>query len=165
KRIDIAPGERDYRIADSFELPCAVEAITVGGHAHLLCKSMKLWANAPDGSEIPLLEIREWDFDWQDRYVYAEPVALPRGARIHAEIVYDNSADNPNNPHRPPARVRWGRETTDEMGSLTLMVVPADEGDLATLRTATAEKNREALHFGRLPRLRRAVEALGGRGR
>jgi hypothetical protein len=94
-----------------------------------------------DGTEIPLLKIAHWDFDWQNRYTFAAPVALPKGATIRAELVYDNSKDNKANPNKPPKRVRWGRETTDEMGSITLMLVPKDEADLEELLTAIGKKN------------------------
>ena len=53
-----------------------------------------------------------------------------------AELLYDNSKDNPNNPNKPPKRVRWGRESSDEMGSITLMVVCKDEADLPALQAA-----------------------------
>jgi len=138
--IDIPPNERDYRLTDSFELPCDVEAVSVGGHAHLLCRSMKMHAVDPDGNEIPLLKITNWDFDWQNRYTYRSLVPLPEGSTIYAELIYDNSRANKNNPNRPPKRVRWGRETTDEMGSLSLMVVPADEADLGKLEAAVLAK-------------------------
>jgi hypothetical protein len=29
--------------------------------------------------------------------------------------VYDNSSENPRNPHQPPKDVTWGEQTTDEM--------------------------------------------------
>ena len=90
---------------------------------------------------MPLLRIADWDFDWQNRYTFREPVRLPKGTTLHADLRYDNSDANPANPNRPPRRVRWGRETTDEMGSVTLLVVPADEADLPLLQRAVAEKN------------------------
>lgn len=138
--IDIPAGDPDWRLADSFELPCAVDAVTVGGHAHMLCRSLRMHAVLPDGTDVPLLHIPQWDFDWQNRYTFRELVRLPQGAVVHAELHYDNSADNPANPNDPPRRVRWGRESTDEMGSITLLVTPADEADLRTLQTAVREK-------------------------
>jgi len=141
--LDIPAGEREYRLADSFELPCDVDAVTIGGHAHMLCKSMKMYAELPNGQQVPLLKIGAWDFDWQDRYTFKEPVRLPKGAVVRSELIYDNSKDNANNPNKPPKRVRWGRETTDEMGSLTVLVVPADEKDLDTLLRAVGVKTAE----------------------
>lgn len=139
--LDIPPGERAYHLADSFELPCDVLAVTVGGHAHQLCRSMTMFAEKTDGGTTPLLRIPAWDFDWQNRYTFREAVPLSKGSVIRAELVYDNSADNPNNPNQPPKRVRWGRETTDEMGSISLLVIPADEKDLEVLQAAVAKKN------------------------
>ncbi|MBL8722755.1 MAG: hypothetical protein JNK49_01850 [Planctomycetes bacterium] len=141
--LDIPPGEKDYRLADSFVLPCDVEAVTIGGHAHMLCTSLRMWAESSNGQETPLLKIGHWDFDWQNRYTFASLVPLAKGQTLRAELRYDNSADNPNNPNRPPRAVRWGRETTDEMGSVTVMVVPKDEQDLPELLAAVAKKNTE----------------------
>lgn len=141
--LDIPAGDADYRLRDQFELPCDVDAVSIGGHAHMLCRTMQMDALLPDGKEQPLLRIRDWDFDWQNRYTFAELVRLPKGALLRAELRYDNSKDNPDNPNRPPARVRWGRETTDEMGSITLLVVPADEQDLELLLRAVGQKNTE----------------------
>jgi Copper type II ascorbate-dependent monooxygenase, C-terminal domain len=62
-----------------------------------------------------MLKIDDWDFEWQIRYTYKQPVPLPTGTRIVAECVYDNSAANPKNPSKPPRIVISGFETTDEM--------------------------------------------------
>lgn len=143
--IDLAPGVRDFAIRDSFVLPVASEAVSVGGHAHYLCTEMKATATLPDGAKVPLLWIRHWDFAWQDRYQYAERPRLPAGTRIDVEIHYDNSAENPKNPFSPPRRVRFGRESTDEMGSLTLALVPCDEADAGALRSAIRTHNQRAV--------------------
>jgi hypothetical protein len=141
--LDIPAGEKDYRLQDSFELPCDVDAVTIGGHAHQLCTSVKMFAETKDGAEIPLLHIRDWDFDWQNTYTFREFVRLPKGATLRADLRYDNSKDNPDNPNKPPKRVRWGRQTEDEMGSVTVMVVPADEKDVEALLAAVGGKNAE----------------------
>ena len=39
---------------------------------------------------------------------------------------YDNSAQNPANPAKPPVRVRFGQRSRDEMGTLTLALTLAD---------------------------------------
>src|SRR5260370_14973054 len=40
------------------------------------------------------------------------------------QYLYDNSEDNRRNPDRPPKRVRWGQNSTDEMGDLWIQVLP-----------------------------------------
>ncbi|MGK0300370.1 MAG: hypothetical protein ACI89X_001238, partial [Planctomycetota bacterium] len=142
--LDISAGDADFRLQDSFELPCDVDAVTIGGHAHLLCRSMRMHAVLPDGKEVPLVHIPEWDFDWQNRYTFAQSVRLPAGSVIHADLRYDNSKANPDNPNVPPRRVRWGRETSDEMGSVTLLVTPKDQDDLALLNRAIQKQRGNA---------------------
>ena len=84
-------------------------------------------AHLPDGETIVLLDIPDWDMDWQEEYRFAHEVALPAGTRLEATIVWDNSAESSDNPVVPPVRVRWGLESYDEMGSIDLFVIP--EGD------------------------------------
>ena len=50
------------------------------------------------------------------------------------EYTYDNSAQNPRNPHDPPQRVRYGLHSADEMGDLTLQVLPRRAADLPRLK-------------------------------
>jgi hypothetical protein len=143
--IDIPAGEKAYTIKDSFTLPVDVEGIAVGGHAHYICKDMQAVATLPDGSTQWLLWIKDWDFSWQDQYQYKKPVQLPKGTRIDVSITYDNSADNPHNPTHPPKRVKWGEQSFDEMGSVTVQVVPARQSDFRELMAALQQKRAEAL--------------------
>lgn len=143
--IDIPAGQSEYVIEDSFVLPVDVDAFGVGAHAHYLGKSMTLVAILPNGETKTLLSIPDWDFAWQEQYRFAEYVSLPKGTRLHSRITYDNSADNPRNPSNPPARVRFGEESTDEMGSTTLMVVAHDESQLPQLLSAYRDHFRSSL--------------------
>jgi tetratricopeptide (TPR) repeat protein len=124
KTMDIPPGDENYTITDEYTLPVAVEVLNVYPHAHYLGKQMKGWAELPDGRREWLIYIKEWDFNWQDEYRYAEPVALPPGTVIKLKYTYDNSAENPRNPSQPPKRVTYGWKTEDEMGDMWLQVVP-----------------------------------------
>ncbi|MEM9479987.1 MAG: cytochrome c [Verrucomicrobiota bacterium] len=134
--LDIPAGEKEYRISDAFTLPAAVEGIVISGHAHYVCKTMKMTATFPDQSERSLLYIDDWDLNWQGSYLYKSPVVLPEGTVLRSEIVYDNSADNPRNPFDPPQRIMWGRESTDEMGSITLQFVAVDSKDVPKIERA-----------------------------
>jgi tetratricopeptide (TPR) repeat protein len=77
---------------------------------------------------------------WQDDYRYQKPVELPKGSTLVMEYVYDNSADNPFNPHDPPQRIFYGLQSSDEMADLTLQVVPQNPRDLKTLQQHYARK-------------------------
>ena len=65
---------------------------------------------------------------------YREPISLPEGTVIDMRIRYDNSADNPRNPHQPPRRVVAGPSSTDEMGNLTFELVARSRESLIALR-------------------------------
>lgn len=143
--IDIPAGKKDYTITDSFKLPVGVNAIRTSGHAHYLGKEMSMVAKLPDGKTINLFQIDDWDLDWQDTYQFAEPVKLPAGTIIESKIVYDNTSANPSNPNSPPKRVKWGRESNDEMGNVTLQVVAQKANDQAKLSESVRGKVRESM--------------------
>ena len=140
--IDIPSGAPNYRTADSYTLPVDVNVHSVYPHAHYLAKEVRASAKLPDGSVRPLLLIRDWDFNWQDVYRYAEPIFLPAGSTLTMEFTYDNSAQNPRNPHQPPRRVTFGQHASNEMGDLWVQVVPRDPKDLAVLTRDFARKSR-----------------------
>ena len=132
--LDIPAGEKDFVIRDSYTLPVALDAVSIGAHAHYIAKQLKMTATLPTGEVKTLLWIKDWDFSWQDRYFFDQFVPLPKGTRLDAEVHWDNTTDNPRNPSAPPIRVQWGEQSKDEMGSLTLVGVPHDEADLPLLR-------------------------------
>lgn len=133
RTLDIPPGEPAYAIDDAYTLPVGVRVLGVYPHAHYLGDTIRVRAVLPDGSERSLLRIDDWNFNWQDAYRYAEPVALPEGTEIRVRFTFDNTGSNPQNPHDPPRRVVYGPTSTDEMAELWLQVLPPDSAALATL--------------------------------
>jgi Flp pilus assembly protein TadD len=133
KTIDIPAGATDYTIEDRYTLPVDVDLLSIYPHAHYLAKDMKAFATLPGGAVTELLWIKRWDFKWQDQYRYVQPLPLPRGTTVTMRYSYDNSADNPRNPHRPPQRVQYGPESTDEMGDLWLQFVARASSDTGVL--------------------------------
>src|SRR5262245_61127253 len=140
--IDIPAGAKDYAIEDSFTTPVDLKAFSVAGHAHYIAKEMKATATLPDGTKQPLLWIQDWDFNWQDRYIFKTPVQLPKGTRIDVRLVYDNTSANPRNPSDPPKPVLWGEQSFDEMGSVIMAVQCEHAEDEPVLQKAFAERNR-----------------------
>ncbi|MDB6034203.1 MAG: hypothetical protein JWM16_4541 [Verrucomicrobiales bacterium] len=141
--LDIPAGEKDFVLRDSYTLPVGVDALGVGAHAHYICKQLKMTATLPEGGVKTLLQIKDWDFAWQDRYYFKELVSLPKGTKLDVEIHWDNSAGNPRNPSSPPVRVTWGEESKDEMGSVSLIAVPKVQSDLLTLYAEMAQRQRQ----------------------
>ncbi len=121
-------------------------------------------ARLPDGQTLTLLRIDDWDLDWQDQYTFAKPVSLPKGTELVTTIVYDNSVDNPENPHSPPQTISWGRESNDEMGAVTLAVTAVDEQQLPKLKNEMRERAREAIR-NRVRAQSGLLNSAGGMGR
>lgn len=131
RTLDIPAGDKAYRVhAESRPLPVPVSVIGLFPHMHTLGREMKVVAEVPGGQSIPLIWIKDWDFNWQGQYQYRDPVRLPEGTVIKLDAAYDNSADNPKNPSSPPIRVRWGEQTTDEMCLLGIQVTADSPADL-----------------------------------
>jgi hypothetical protein len=125
KKVDIAPGEKQYTLDSSQTLKEPADVIGLFPHMHLLGRTVDATATLPDGTTRPILKIADWDFNWQGYYQYAKPLRLPAGTKLRARFTFDNSAENPRNPSTPPQRVRFGEQTLDEMGVLLLDVIPA----------------------------------------
>ena len=133
QNLVIPPGAADYRSVDRYVLPVDVEVHGVQPHAHYLAEEVRGYATLPDGTRRSLIRIDDWDFHWQDFYRYATPFVLPRGTELAMEFTYDNSVGNPDNRFAPPRPVRWGQDSSNEMGDLWIQVVPVRPADLEPL--------------------------------
>ncbi|HWP37091.1 MAG TPA: hypothetical protein VNL18_06005 [Gemmatimonadales bacterium] len=131
--IDIPPARSDYTVSDTYLLPVDVEVLSLYPHAHYLGKELEGFATLPGGRKRWLIHIKDWNFNWQDEYRLAEPIFVPRGSTLTMRWRYDNSADNPRNPTRPPRRVLYGPRSVDEMGDLVIQVLPHTAEDAAAL--------------------------------
>lgn len=105
-------------------------------HMHLLGKEFRVWHQAKGASERKLiLELKNWDFNWQSAYFLKDPYFMEKGSTIHAEARFDNSSRNPSNPNMPTKTVFLGENTTDEMGIAVMGVFqdvkPASGSDFA----------------------------------
>ena len=129
----IPAGATRHRVASSFVTPIDLEVVGLAPHMHLLGREIRVSATLPDGSIRPMIWIKQWDFNWQGEHVYTTPLELPKGTRIDVESFYDNSAENPRNPNRPPQPVRWGDSTTDEMNVVLIHCQTPHPGDELTV--------------------------------
>jgi tetratricopeptide (TPR) repeat protein len=131
--LDIEAGDKNFVVEDSYKLPVDVEVLSILPHAHYLGKQLEAFAELPDGQLRQLLLIKDWDFNWHGEYRLREPLELPKGSTLRMRFSFDNSAENPRNPHQPPQRVVYGANTTDEMAELWLQVLPASSEDYLAL--------------------------------
>ncbi|MBL8820231.1 MAG: redoxin domain-containing protein [Planctomyces sp.] len=114
--LEIPAGQERHLHRAEYTLPVDTILFDVTPHMHVLGKEIRAQAFCPDGTVVPLIWIRDWNFYWQDKYVYQKPLELPQGTRIFLECWFDNSSRNPLNPNSPPRTVFWGDFSNDEMG-------------------------------------------------
>jgi len=144
EQIDIEAGEESYARRVYMDVPADMTLIDVLPHMHYIGKRVEAFAVLPTGEQVPLIKITEWDFRWQDTYVYREPIRLPRGSRIEAFFEYDNSARNPFNPNSPPERVLEGWQTTDEMCIFYMNVAVDDPSKRGNVKNSSFQSFRHS---------------------
>jgi hypothetical protein len=91
---------------------------SIGGHMHLLAKSIKIELNPGTSGAKTLIHIPKWDFHWQGNYWFKTPVEVKRGDTIRTTCTFDNSPENQPviaGTQTKPRYVMWAEATTDEM--------------------------------------------------
>jgi hypothetical protein len=113
-------------------VPEDISVLTINPHMHLLGKSFEAFAVTPDSRTIPLIKIPKWSFRWQYFYTFPKMVKIPKGSKISVIGIYDNTANNPNNPFSPPREIigtNGSMRVTDEMFQLIIKYLPYQPGD------------------------------------
>lgn len=100
-----------------FPVRSDVWALGAVGHMHELGVAISIVRNPDTPDAQTLLNIPAWDFEWQDSYLYQEPIRLNAGETIRLSCTWDNSEGD--------RYIVWGEGTEDEMclGAITIMPV------------------------------------------
>lgn len=112
----IPAGDPNYSATRDFTFQEDSYILSFNPHSHLRGKAALYELEYPDGRREVLLNVPNYDFDWQTTYTFKEPVLAPKGSKVHYTAWWDNSADNPSNPDHT-VDVRYGEPTTDEMAN------------------------------------------------
>ncbi len=112
----LQPGESARKVEASLTLPPFLDAkaYQIIPHMHLLGKTIKVQI-VDRAVTRDMIQIDDWDFNWQNLYSYQEPVAVKSGSTVKLTCTFDNSEANPKNPSNPLKVVGWGEGTEDEM--------------------------------------------------
>ena len=126
--FEIPPYHGNWRVGAAQIMEEDMILLGMLPHTHLRGSYAKYTAFYPDGSSEILLEVPEYDFNWQTGYDFAEPKHLPAGTRLEMDLHFDNSAENAEEIGFNPARaISFGGPTTDEMDLAWLTIAPAAE--------------------------------------
>lgn len=113
-RFVIPAGAANHEVTASKTFDDDVIITSFMPHMHVRGKSFRYTAVYPDGRSEILLNVPNYDFNWQHTYIPAKPILLPKGTRLDSVAVFDNSDKNKYNPDATKA-VRWGDQTWEEM--------------------------------------------------
>jgi uncharacterized protein (TIGR03437 family) len=126
----IPPGNAHYPVTGSQTISGNAHLVSVFPHMHLLGRESHVSLLSPDGkTTTPLIDINDWDFNWQGFYDFVQPVAAAPNSKVQFTEYFDNSVNNPKNPNSPPVPVGWGEQTTDEM-AVAFFAVTQDQQHL-----------------------------------
>ena len=81
---------------------------------HFRGKSFKYTLIKPDSTTEVLLNVPNYNFNWQRQYYLKEPKKILAGSKLQVDAIFDNSEQNLSNP-KPQDTVRFGEQTKDEM--------------------------------------------------
>jgi hypothetical protein len=110
----IPPGDPNYRVDATFEVPREVTLVGLHPHMHTRGKDFEYRLVFPNGETQTILKVPAYNWHWQLWYNLAEPITLPKGTKIECTAHFDNSPNNPENPD-PTKTVIWGQQNWDEM--------------------------------------------------
>ena len=110
----VIPANTVQIFHQEWTVPSARSFVSICPHMHHVGVAYKVWAQVGPDS-IPLIDIPQWDFHWQRYYTFQTVQPLPAGAVIKSIGVYDNTVNNPDNPHNPPQDMYQGSTTDSEM--------------------------------------------------
>lgn len=113
-KFEIPPGADNHRVDARMKLHAPARLENLIPHMHLRGKAFAMQVKYPDGQVKELLNVPQYDFNWQHTYELAAPLELPAGAEILATGWFDNSPNNRFNPDASKA-VRWGDQSWEEM--------------------------------------------------
>lgn len=136
--IRIDAGDPNSVQSDRLTLPIGGKLIGVAPHMHTLGSSISVVTRRAGEDDMCLVNIEDWDFQWQQFYRYPDDqfIALRPGDVVEMTCTYDNSAANQpvvNGEQLEPRDVRWGEGTFDEMCLNYLIVSRPNYPDDGTL--------------------------------
>ena len=91
---------------------------SAGHHMHELGSTQRTELQHADGSSTCMLHTPDWDFNWQGRYYFKNPITFRAGDTLWMGCTWDNSASNQpiiDGVAKEPVDVAWGEGTSDEM--------------------------------------------------
>ena len=88
------------------------EIVSVFGHMHEIGTTFRMTLNPGTPDETVLLDIPDWDFDWQFNFEPVDSIVVTPGDVVRIECAWDRALIKPG---EEPRYIFWSDGTTDEM--------------------------------------------------
>jgi len=143
----IAPYESHYELIGMTAYAEPVTIYELQPHAHMRAKDFKYTVVYPDGREVDVLSIPNYDFHWQLAYDLETPLHLPAGSKLIVTAHYDNSQGNvhlrePGSAdlarHCGPDKVAYFRRENQSWDEMFTPLVQFAEDDLDPRKPGSA---------------------------
>lgn len=140
----IPPGSPSFDVDAQFPwLPSEGQLHAFSPHMHYRGKSFELTADVNGESQV-LLNVPEYDFNWQHIYQLKDPIPLSSLKSLRFKASFDNSSENASNPD-PTQYVTWGDQTWEEMAVAFAIVSEPRDSNLQGEVQISPEEQKIAL--------------------
>ena len=112
--LHLPANSADYSLTSYHLFSEDAKLVSFLPHMHQRGRSITYTLRYPDGKTETVLDVPEYDFNWQWIYYLDEPKFVPAGTFLEVQGWWDNTAENPNNPD-PSVDVLWGDGSNFEM--------------------------------------------------
>ncbi|MEP6756758.1 MAG: ascorbate-dependent monooxygenase [Chthonomonadales bacterium] len=133
--LRIPAGAENHPVTANAPIFKDITVLDCTPHMHLVGHDMRVDVTLPDNTKKQLVNVPNWDFNWQTSYQYKNPLKIPSGSKVSLLAHYNNSTSNPHNPNSVPKVITWGEQTTDEM-CIAFIAYTVDEEDLIEGKSA-----------------------------
>lgn len=100
----------------------------IGPHMHYRGYDANFKLVYPDGRTEEILNVPNYQFNWQKTYDFKEPLFIPAGTEMVFRGTFDNTEMNPYNPDASQT-ISWGEQTWQEMFFGFFRYVEAEGGN------------------------------------
>lgn len=135
----LQPGKK-ANLTDSYTLPVAARLLALVPAGHAAATTLTVTATPPGGAVVEILNIPNWDLEWNEPYILVTPLAFAARTKLSIEWTFDNSDANPRGLGGRRHFVQAGVNFLDELGSVWLQMVAVVPAEADSLRAGAADR-------------------------
>lgn len=129
--VNLVPADTVITFKGMYKVRDTISMLCITPHMHYRGKNYKSFFVTPLGDTVPVIRIKDWDFNWQGPYRMTAITVIPAGSTFFYEATFDNTSLNFRNPVIPPVAVslNTGWMSKDEMLNTVIQYAAYKAGD------------------------------------